>query len=244
MQKRHYRNTINSGLEQHSLVAGETDLAIYLPHGIWNKALEHELMHTIITARCELQEYIIANPEFAASHQPIKISASAPNIVREMGEAAAKASVGPMAAVAGQFAKTAGHFLLGHSSEVIVENGGDIFLAGEQDFIIGVYAGPQNPFTGRLRVKICKELLPCGICTSSGTVGKSFSYGVADAAMILAKDAALADAAASAAGNIVKTPADVASACDFALNINGVLGALIVCQSKMAAAGMLELVPL
>ena len=134
------------------------------------------------------------------------------------------------------------HACLLYTSEIIVENGGDIFIASTQERIIGVYAGKENPFTGKIAVRLAAELFPCGVCTSSGTVGSSFSYGVADAAMIVAPDTALADAVATAAANLVKDGDCVAAACNYAMSIPTVQAALIVCGDQLAAAGQLELV--
>lgn len=240
-QPRHYRDISHSGLACHRLVHGETDLALYLPPGIWDERLAKALSHVIVSARAALQQYIGAEPLFASSHRPLPLDAAAPPIARSMMEAASAASVGPMAAVAGAFAALAGEFLLRHTDRVMVENGGDLFLAGPEPRIIGVYAGEDNPFTGRLGIKLSAEQMPCGVCTSSGTVGRSFSYGRADAAVIVARDAALADAAATAAGNMVKSAGDLAGACDFAISIAGVDGALLICGEQMAAAGNIEL---
>jgi len=223
-------------------VIGETDLALWLPLGIWDSALAKSLGDILIAGRASLLQYIRDHPDFAATHRPWPLTGPAPAIVRQMSRAAAVAAVGPMAAVAGAFAALAGRFLLQRCGQVIVENGGDIFLAGAKDRVIGVYAGAASPFTGNLGVKLRADQLPCGVCTSSGTVGPSFSYGVADAALIVAPDAALADAAATAAGNLVKGPEDVAAACHFALTIPGVTAALIICGEQLAAAGQLELV--
>ncbi|MCA1989441.1 MAG: hypothetical protein LDL07_09915, partial [Desulfarculus sp.] len=86
--------------------------------------------------------------------------------------------------------------------------------------------------------------MPLAVCTSSGTVGHSLSLGRADAATILAKDAALADAAATALGNRVRTAADLATALDWAQGVPGVLGALVIKGSQLAAWGEVELVRL
>ncbi len=246
VESRSYRVLFPPELEQHLLVVGETDLAICLPQGVWNGQVEKGLRDRIIEQRRDLQDFIVACPEFAASHQPLTLPLSAPPVAQKMAQAAAAAGVGPMAAVAGFFAELAGNYLLRQSGcrEVIVENGGDIFLAGSAERVIGIYAGEANPFTGRLGVRLAAELLPCGVCTSSGTIGSSFSYGVADAAMVIASDTALADAAATAAANLVKGSEDVAAACNYAMSVAGVVAAAVICGDQLAAAGQIELVQL
>jgi ApbE superfamily uncharacterized protein (UPF0280 family) len=149
-----------------------------------------------------------------------------------------------MAAVAGAFAQAAGEFLAAYSTEVIVENGGDIYMYTTKDRIVGIYAGPHSPYTGVMGIKIAAGQQPLGICTSSGTVGPSFSYGKADAAIILATDALLADAAATALGNRVQTPEDVGPAVEFAATLPGVSGALAICGRALAAWGAVELADL
>lgn len=243
IEERSYRLLFPPELEQHLLVVGETDLAICLPKNIWNATVEKGLRDEIIAQRQYLQDFIVAQPEFAASHQPLMVPLSAPPVAQKMAAAARAAGVGPMAAVAGYFAQLTGRYLcqLNGCTDIIVENGGDIFIASREERIIGVYAGEANPFSGKIAVRLAPELFPCGVCTSSGTIGSSFSYGVADAAMIVAPDAALADAVATAAANLVKDGDCVAAACNYAMSIPTVAAALIICGDQMAAAGQLEL---
>ncbi|NLF80212.1 MAG: UPF0280 family protein [Clostridia bacterium] len=242
--ERHYRAQSAIDLQQHTLTVGETDLALLLPPGLWNDAVAAGLRVYLIERRRSLQALIMAFPEFAASHQPVAVPADAPPLARSMAEAAQLAGVGPMAAVAGCFAELAGRYLLRQtaSHEVIVENGGDIFVMSRRQRVVGVFCGEDSPFHQRLAVRLAPGQMPCGVCTSSGTVGPSFSYGKADAALIIAGSAVLADAAATAAGNMVQSKEDVQMACDRAMTIPGVRAALIVCQDRLAAAGEIELV--
>lgn len=244
IQQRHYRLFSADDLEQRLLVIGETDLAISVPEGTWDEELAQALRDKIIEQRHQLQAFIAEYPVFAASHRPMSLPVSAPRAAKKMAEASALAGVGPMAAVAGFFAELAGRYIMEikNVADVIVENGGDIFLAGQKERHIGIFAGESSPFTGKLAVKLLAAQLPCGVCSSSGTIGQSFSYGVADVAMISAADTALADAVATATANRVKTRADVAGACDFAMGIPGISAALVICDDKMAASGSLELI--
>ena len=108
-----------------------------------------------------------------------------------------------MASVAGAMAEAFQETSLESSTEVIVENGGDIYLATSRERVIGIYAG-TSPLSIKLGIAISPEDSPLGICTSSGTVGPSLSFGKADAVCVLSKSAALADAAATAVGNVVR----------------------------------------
>lgn len=238
-EQRFYRSRFGKSLELHTLKIGETDLALCLKPGVYQQA-EAGLRNYIIELRAQLQSYIAGDNQFAATHQPYQVAADAPEVAREMAKAAAISGVGPMAAVAGAFAYYAGEYLRRYSDELIVENGGDIYLVGQEPRTVGVFAG-KSPFSNKIAIKIPPHLLPLGVCTSSGTVGPSFSYGIADAAVILAPSPLLADAAATAAGNVVKSDKDVKKAADLAAGIDGVLGALIICGRKMAAWGEIEI---
>jgi len=190
--------------------------------------------------RQEIQEYIKVHPEFLTSLEPIVPKHGAALIVQKMCEAAQKAQVGPMAAVAGAIAELVGYDLLKYSDEVIVENGGDIFIKTDIARKIGIYAG-NSPLSEKLALKILPEQTPAGVCTSSGTVGHSLSFGKADAVVIDSRDAFLADAVATSTGNRVKTPNDIEHALNYASNIEGVTGAIIIIDDKIGAWGDIEL---
>jgi ApbE superfamily uncharacterized protein (UPF0280 family) len=157
-----------------------------------------------------------------------------------MISASRAAGVGPMASVAGAIAEHVGRQLLLKSFNVIVENGGDIFLNMKEDISIGIFAG-QSPLSGRIALRIPAGQSPLGICTSSGTVGHSLSFGIADAVCIKSSSAALADAAATAAGNLIRSKSDMRKGLDRAMSIRGVLGVLIVTGDTLAVKGDMEL---
>ena len=148
-----------------------------------------------------------------------------------------------MAAVAGALAERVGRALEPLSAEVIVENGGDIYLKVASPATVSLFAG-KSPLSHRVGLKIDPELTPLGVCTSSGTVGHSFSFGRADAACVLAPNAALADAAASALGNRVQQAGDIAAALEWAAALPDILGAVVIVGDKLGAWGRVELVPL
>jgi hypothetical protein len=133
--------------------------------------------------------------------------------------------------------------LLKLSKEVIIENGGDIYLATSKERIIGIYAG-HSPLSLKIGIVIRPEESPLGICTSSGTVGHSLSFGKADAICILSKSATLADAAATAVGNIVQEKKDIELGLQRGKEIEGVLGTLIIIGEKMGVWGNIKLIRL
>ena len=145
-----------------------------------------------------------------------------------------------MAAVAGAVSKFVGKKLLEFSDEVIVENGGDIFIKSNSDRTIGIYAG-NSPLSGKIALRINKDNTPCGICTSSGTVGHSLSFGKADAAVVIHPDASVADACATALGNMVKIPKDIEGALSYINNIPKIGGALVICGEALGVIGDIEI---
>lgn len=216
----------------------ETDLCI----GAWAD-LRKEAIQAIRECRSIIEDYIRKHPEFLHSLEPVAPLTDAPKIVADMCQAARIAGVGPMAAVAGAVSRFVGERLLEKSGEVIVENGGDIFLHSRTDRRIGIYAG-NSPLSGKIGLQVRKEMSPCGICTSSGTVGHSLSFGKADAALVVSKDVSLADACATALGNRVKTSEDVEEALDFIAGKPGVMGALVIIGEFVGALGDIELIRL
>jgi hypothetical protein len=148
-----------------------------------------------------------------------------------------------MAAVAGEVAHYVGKGLLEKSAEVIIENGGDLFIHVNQPVVVGLFAG-DSAFSGKIGLKIDPTPLSVGVCTSSATIGPSLSLGRADCATVVSHSTPLADAVATAMGNRVRKAADLKHAVEWAVNIPGVDGALAVLGDKIAALGEIELVPL
>jgi ApbE superfamily uncharacterized protein (UPF0280 family) len=158
-----------------------------------------------------------------------------------MLRAAEIAGTGPMAAVAGAIAEEASTFLGRTQAEVIVENGGDVYLRSASPRVCAIFAG-TSPFSLRVGVAIQPEHFPCAVCTSSGTVGPSLSMGRADAATVIAPSGALADALATALANRITSPEDLEPAVTWAASTTGVIGALAILRDAMAAQGRFELV--
>ncbi len=176
----------------------------------------------------QLESYCSSRPFFLTSYEPVAAEEDAPPIARLMAAAAEAAGVGPMAAVAGAFAELLGSYLLSEgASEVVVDNGGDLFLKLQVARMIRVYAG-KSTFSDRIGLKVLPEKTPLGVCTSSASVGPSISLGDSDAVCVVAKSASLADAAATAIGNEVKGCGGVDSGIHAAKKIHGIDGVLIV----------------
>jgi ApbE superfamily uncharacterized protein (UPF0280 family) len=237
-QPRTYRHWVkDKGLVGFNVVVKETDLYIRASSDLKRKA-----QRLVVKYRQQLESYIERHPKFLTSLEPLAIE-NAPRLVIEMAEAAKKTGVGPMAAVAGAIAEFVGRELLELSPEVIVENGGDIYLKSSSDRLIGIYAG-QSPLTGRVGLEIKAKDTPLGICTSSGTVGHSLSLGKADAVIALSKSTALADAAATAIGNIIKSADDIPRGIERAISIKGLNGIIIIKDDKIGLWGKVKVRPI
>jgi hypothetical protein len=238
-EERTYRNLVKTDdLLKFEVMVKETDLLVRA-----KKDLSRETREAVLTYRHQIEAYIAAHPEFARSLVPLDEDPYAPRIVQEMIQSSRCANVGPMAAVAGAVAEFVSKGLLELSEEVIVENGGDIYMATCKTRTIGIYAG-DSPLSLKVGILVQAEDSPLGICTSSGTVGPSLSFGTADAICILSKSAALADAAATAVGNKVKTKRNIEAGLETGKNIEGVLGTLIIIGDRMGVWGNIQLVQL
>lgn len=187
-----------------------------------------------VRARDQIQAHGRTYQEFLSSLSPLPTPRGTPALVRTMYAAARAAGVGPMAAVAGTIAEAVGRELLKETPEVIVENGGDIYMDTERLRTVSIYAG-RSPHSQKVGIRI--PPIPLGVCTSSGTVGHSLSMGKADAVVIVSDDAALADAAATATANRVQTPHDVDEALAFARTIRGVRQAVIIIGDTLGVWG-------
>lgn len=221
----------------------ETDLHILATHDVRERATE-----LVFQCRLQIERYIVKHPLFLATLDPLPPDLLAPPIVREMLAAGQRTGVGPMAAVAGAIAESVGKALLAEGvEEIIVENGGDIFVQRRKECSIAIFAG-RSPLSYRVGLRLPATPMPVGVCTSSGTIGHSLSLGKADAAVVVARSTALADAAATRIGNAADIGLGPKKAVEQALarakEIEGIEGAVVICGEVMGAVGAVELVRL
>ncbi len=238
-EPRTYRTRMaRKGLVPFRVAVKETDLLV-----LATRDFNQEVQEVVVQERQQLERYIDAHPDFAQTLHPWPEDPFAPPVVREMIAAARRTGVGPMAAVAGALAERVGRALMPLSPEVIVENGGDIFLKVTRPATVALYAG-KSPLSQQVGLKIDPLLGPLGVCTSSGTVGHSLSFGRADAACVLANSTALADACATALGNRVPDAGAINAALAWIAEVPGVLGAVVIVGDKLGAWGNVELIKL
>jgi ApbE superfamily uncharacterized protein (UPF0280 family) len=225
-----YRGLAAAGdLVSSRVLVRQTDLLVS-----GNCDLGEEAGRLVRKYRGEIEDYIEKVPSFKDSLVPIKGDPAAPGIVKTMIEAGARAGVGPMASVAGAIAEYVGMGLLEHSRDVIIENGGDIFIRSAAERHILLLAETSELSAIRIVVPPAPE--PVGVCTSSGTLGHSLSFGKADAVTVLWSSASLSDAAATAIANVVEDHGDIRKGIRRAQEI-GVDGVVILVGGHMGAWG-------
>jgi ApbE superfamily uncharacterized protein (UPF0280 family) len=187
--------------------------------------------------RAALERYIERHAVFKTTLVPIPLIDGAPEIALRMARAAGPCGVGPMAAVAGAMAEMAAEAARRcGAEEAIVENGGDIFLDSPAEVLVGLYAG-AHPLSGRLALRIKPSDMPISVCSSSSRFGHSLSLGDCDLATIVARSGALADAAATLAGNSVRSVTDIGPTLKRVSSIPGILCVLIIKDDKVGVIG-------
>jgi ApbE superfamily uncharacterized protein (UPF0280 family) len=237
--ERTYRGSSNAGdLVSFHMKVKETDLWVSAEQN-----LEKETRDLVLDCRQQLESHIRMNPGFATSLLPRASDPYAPKIVNNMIEATKDLSVGPMASVAGAVAQYVGEGLLRFTDQVIVENGGDIFLKTNRPATVSIFAG-SSPLSEKLGLKIPVKQMPLGVCSSSAKVGHSLSMGITDVCCILSFSAVFADGAATALGNRVKSKEDLESVAEWAGQMAGIIGGVVIVDDRIAAWGEIELVDL
>ncbi|HOP09111.1 MAG TPA: UPF0280 family protein [Candidatus Methanofastidiosa archaeon] len=232
---RDYRRQYNTDLFNYSVVVDESDLYIRSDKMLATKAYQCTKEY-----RDEIIRYIAKNPEFGKTLVPFTPDDHPTDIVMSMIQASFVAGVGPMASVAGAIAEYVGKELLKGCEEVIIENGGDIFLRIVKERTVGTFAGDSS-FSNRVFFTIDPKTTPLGICTSSGTIGHSLSYGNADAVTVLSSSAILADALATSICNMIKCPQDIEMAIRSAKDIPGVIGVVALMGEDIGIWGNLKI---
>jgi ApbE superfamily uncharacterized protein (UPF0280 family) len=223
---------------------GESDLWIGLPPGSPKSDIGEFSRRTLASLRALIRGRIAAQAEFGTSLEALPPDPCAPPVIRSMLEAAIAAEVGPMASVAGAIADSLGRAVAKEFSlrEIAVENGGDIYLALAESISLSIYAGLSS-LSNKVGVDIPSGLSPLGVCTSSGTVGPSLSFGKADACLVACRDCALADAYATRFGNMVRSFADIGPTLESAKGSPGLISLVIIRADRVGAVGGLRLRP-
>lgn len=219
----------------------ETDLWIAVSNDGYSPAAEAYSMERIFFCRSVLESHISIFPEFLSSLSPLNAPEGVHPVINDMYRASEAAGTGPMSAVAGAVAEYICRDLLSEFgfAEVVVENGGDVFMKINSPATISVYAG-SSPLSGKIGLAVQPGQTPVSICCSSGTVGHSQSFGTADACMIACRSGAAADAYATAFCNRIKNSDMVGEVTDQALQIPDILSVVIIKDDKVGMGGQIE----
>ena len=236
-----------------SSVHRESDLLIGLSHHLYQSSLEAVCREEQERLYSLLSDHIARNPSFASTLDPLPIpdgpGSLAPE-VESMYRCAQASETGPMSSVAGLFAEAAGKAILAlvekrsaedtallDSCELIVENGGDLFVKNMKNLVVVIHSG-DSALSGKLGLVIPPG--EWGICTSSGTLGHSFSKGKADALTIVSRSTPLADAWATALANQVMGKEDIPPLLDRIAEIPEILGGVIIAGGEVGIRGEFE----
>ncbi|MFC1708627.1 UPF0280 family protein [Candidatus Omnitrophota bacterium] len=231
-EERTYRDWVkDDDLVGFQALVKETDLFIKAERDLSLKAID-----SINEIRDQIEEYVAKDPKFQTTLEPYHVNGNSPSIIKDMSRASSLVGVGPFASVAGAISEYVGRDLLKHSKDIIIENGGDVFVKSSKNRLIGIFAG-SSTFSKKIGLEIKAKDTPIGICTSSGTIGHSLSFGKADAVAVLSKSTLLADAAATKIGNLIKTKEDIPQGIKFAKKVEGIKGVVIIKDDKMGVWG-------
>lgn len=217
-----------------------SDILVIMPEAAALEVLRETAIQFIKDIRQVIKDHINRNPAFLTSLEPLAYQGEVA-ILQRMHDASKKAGVGPMAAVAGITSEYVGEKLMERFgvSDLLIENGGDLYIVSTKDRHIAIHAG-DSPLSDRLKLRITSDKTPIGICTSAGTIGHSLSLGKADAVVVMSRDTALADAVATASGNRIQNADDIGEALEFAMAVEGILGAVVIIGDKVGAIGDVE----
>lgn len=188
-----------------------------------------------------IQSYVDQNPQFTTSLSPLNQDSIAPQIIQDMITGSSLSGIGPFSCVAGAICDYLGRELMSFCEELILENGGDLFLSIKNDKTLGVYLG-EYARPSSLKVRIKKRPKPFGICSSSGKIGHSFSLGRADVVTVIARDAILADTFATAFCNKLKKKEDIKKIIKEGQKYPFIEGLILACDGTLGVWGDVELV--
>lgn len=181
----------------------------------------------------QLQSYALQHPEFRQSKRPIKgVAPEAPQVVREMFEAAAAAGVGPMFTFRGAVVDQVGRFLASSLGEITVACDGDYFIKAKRRMKVAVKRRGGQPVT--IALPASKGL---GMSTTLGRGSLAGPDGLA----VVADSCMGADAAAAGVQAIVPKQGGFELALRYLRQIPGVHGGVVVLGDRIGVAGSVEI---
>lgn len=228
--------------------AGEVTFQVVLEHTDLFVTAEQDLsapmLDLVRSLRGELKSFMLLTPGFRESLLPVPAPETAPLVAREMARAASAVGVGPMAAVAGTFAQLVADHFAPSSPNILVENGGDLYLHSTKPRVVSLLGDPVSG--ARLGLRLSRQDFPLSLCASSATIGPSLSLGQGELVVVRSKSGAFADAAATALANLIDSgdDLDLVLARARALAPQGLEGVFAQAGGKLGVWGKMELVAL
>ena len=193
-------------------------------------------VEAIRSTRSQIERQIRQDRFFLTTLEPYDPEPSSQRIIRRMCAASAAAGVGPMATIAGVIAQEALEAMVSNGCRHgWVDNGGDIALITERPATLEIFSDPESRNACALELEPTDEII--GVCTSSGTLGHSVSFGNADVALAIADDAVLADALATAIGNAVTDKKSLSTCFDKFKSMDGFRAGLAMIEGSISMHG-------
>ncbi len=227
-----YRNYNSKKEYKYNVTIKESDLFI-----ISDKYLKKEAYSILLKYRIQIENFIKTCPEFLKSLTPIEFKNNKPEIINEMLIASKKANVGPFASVAGAISQFVCKDLKKLCNEVIIENGGDIYIDTQNERLVQIYS---NHFDN-IGIKIKKEMQPIAICSSSAKIGHSLSFGKADLVVVIGKNAPICDAFATSICNKIRNENNLQNVLNN-VKEKSIYGIIAISNNKIAIKGKIEFV--
>ncbi|HAJ95978.1 MAG TPA: UPF0280 family protein [Actinobacteria bacterium] len=199
-----------------------------------------ELEAPVLSFYKEIGKVSLDEPVFEKSLVPVRARSHYPVLIKKMCRAARMFGIGPMAAVAGAVCDRIAESIAHTCRFLMIENGGDVYIKSDMPVEIGLYSGNKY-FSDRLNIKIDAEQTPCGICSSSGSMGHSLSLGRSDLVTVMSDSAILADAAATAIANSIKEQTDIKKAISRYKKNKEIKGLVIIKGDRIGIWGVIQI---
>jgi ApbE superfamily uncharacterized protein (UPF0280 family) len=187
-------------------------------------------------ARRDIERQIRKDRFFLTTLEPYDSGSCTSETTARMCAATKQAGVGPMAAVAGAIAQAALDAMIAEGCRhAWVDNGGDVALVLESPLTLEIFTTPGSSKAFAFELRTTGRAM--GICSSSGRLGHSISFGDSDIAVTIADDAVVADAFATALGNEVKDETSLNKCFDILRSAKAVKGGLAMIDGAVAMYG-------
>ena len=188
----------------------------------------------IVEARSQILKKIDSDPFFGTTYDPYKASTKDEKIVQWMCDASSAADVGPMAAVAGAVDRYVLEALVSMGcGYIVLDNDGDVAMKCNVPVVAVLYSGDEDVPLISSTLEPEGEML--SICTSSGKIGHSVSFGNSSLASVISRDPVLADACATRLGNLCTSSPE--NAVEQVCSIANVIGCFAAVNGQVAMCG-------